>query len=364
MEGPRQLHNHEFGELVKFLSTHLREKQTWTIADEYPIAVHTDNLNNVLVIRGPEGLLSAAVMRPMVVKTPIGIFKAAAIGNVVTRPENRNQGLSSQILSHAIAAARARGCDFAILWTNLFDFYRKLGFELAGTEVALHIPENFKAPPAADLKFMDTNRVDPQALLRLYSQHPTGTVRTIDEVRKYLNIPNSRVYTAWDGHNQLQAYAVIGKGADLDGYIHEWGGGVSKVMPLVQFAIEQQKRPLNLITPPQCQNLIRQLEAQGATTHQGVLGMIKILNMGPMLTKIKRYARHMGLQDLILEQRDGRAYFGFRHEIFSTDSETDMVRLLFGPTRASQLHDFDAATAGAFETIFPIPMWIWGWDSV
>ncbi len=364
MEGPRQLHSHEFNELVQFLSTHLREEHGWTIADEYPLAVHSDNLNNVLVIKDETGLLSAAVMKPMVVKSPLGIFKVAAIGNVVTKPEHRNQGLSNQILTHALNAAKDRGCDFAILWTNLFDFYRKLGFELAGTEVALHIPESFKAPLAGDLKFMDTQKVDPQAILKLYSQHLTGSVRTVDEIRHYLKIPNSQVYTAWDGNNQLQAYAVVGKGADLDGYIHEWGGGVSKVMALVQFAIEKQKRSLNLITPPQCVNLIRQFEAHGASSHLGVLGMVKILNMGPLLTKLKRHIRNTGVQGLALEMREGKYYFGYKQEIFSTDSETDMVRLIFGPTRASQLHDFDPETATAFEAIFPIPMWIWGWDSV
>ncbi len=91
---------------------------------------------------------------------------------------------------------------------------------------------------------MNSVKVDPEAILRLYSQHTTGSVRTVEDIRKFLTIPNTRVFTAWDEKNVLQAYAVEGKGADLEGYIHEWGGGVSKLLPLIKFALQERKRPL------------------------------------------------------------------------------------------------------------------------
>ncbi len=364
MEGPRPLFEHELGDLIRFLSTHLRPGKQWSIADEYPLAIHDSNLNNVRVIREENNFLSVAVMKTLVIKSPVGIFKVAAIGSVVTNPEHRNQGLSRQILEDCLTSARAHGCDFAILWTDLFDFYRKLGFELAGTEISLTIPATFKCADAPGLKFLNTNRVDPEAILRLYSQHSTGSVRTVDEIRRLLQIPNSRVFTAWDEQNKLQAYAVEGKGADLDGYIHEWGGGVSKLLPLLRYAIQQQKRPLTLISPSHSANLIRQLVAGGATEHSGVLGMIKLLNPPGFMAKIKKYIRAMGVDDVVLEPREGRYYLGYKQEIFSTDSETDIVRLVFGPLKASQLHPFDKETAEVFERLFPISMWIWGWDSV
>jgi GNAT superfamily N-acetyltransferase len=364
MEGPRPLFEHELNELVRFLSAHLRPGKEWTIADEYPLAINDGNLNNVRVIRDDKTFLSAAVMKPLVIKSPVGIFKVAAIGSVVTNPEHRNQGLSRQVLEDCIEAARRHGCDFAILWTDLFDFYRKLGFELAGSEVSLTIPETFKCADVPGMKFMNTNKIDPEALLRLYSQHTTGSVRTVDEVRRLLQIPNSRVFTAWDQHNKLCAYAVEGKGADLEGYIHEWGGGVSKLMPLLKYALQQRKRPLTLIAPAHSANLIRQLRESGAQEHTGVLGMIKLLNPPAFMAKIKKYIRAMGVDDVVLEPREGRYYIGYKQEIFSTDTETDIVRLVFGPAKASQLSNFDKETSEVFEKLFPISMWIWGWDSV
>lgn len=364
MEGPRPLHEHELSDLIQFLSTHLRPQQGWSIAEEYPLAIQNENLNNVRVITEGGNFLSAAVMKPLVVKSPAGLFKAAAIGSVVTNPAHRNQGFSKQVLEDCLKAASDHGCDFAILWTNLFDFYRKLGFELAGTEISLTIPTHFKAPDAPELRYMDTNRVDPDAILRLYNQHTTGTLRAADDIRKFLNIPNSRVFTAWDRENRLQAYAVQGKGADLEGYIHEWGGGVSKLIPLLKYAVAQEKRPLTLIAPSHSANLIRQLELLGAKQHSGILGMIKILNPSNFLMKIKKFVRAMGVDEIVLEPREGNFYLGYKQEIFRTDIEADLVRLIFGPLKASDLKAFDPATAAAFEKVFPINMWIWGWDSV
>lgn len=364
MEGPRPLHDHELQDFVAFLSSQLRPQQSWSIADEYPLAIHDANLNNVRVITEDNLFLSAAVMKPLIIKSPVGLFKVAAIGSVVTAPDHRNQGLSRQILEDCLNSGRAHGCDFAILWTNLFDFYRKLGFELAGSEISLVIPSNFKAPAPEGMRFLQSNKVDPEALMRLYAHHTTGSVRTTEDIRKFLLIPNSRVYTAWDEQNKLQAYAVEGKGADLTACIHEWGGGVSKLLPLLSFAVKDSGKPLTLMAPAHSTNLIRQLSAAGAQAHTGVLGMIKILNMPSILTKLKKYIRAMGFEDVVLEPREGRFYLGYKEEIFHTDSESDLVRLIFGPQKASQLHPFDKETAEMFEKIFPVGMWIWGWDSV
>lgn len=364
MEGPRPLHEHELGELIQFLTSQLRPQQGWSIADEYPLAIQNENLNNVRVIKDHDTFLSAAVMKPIIIRSPAGLFKAAAIGSVVTNPSHRKQGLSRQVLEDCLKAASAHGCDFAILWTNLFDFYRKFGFELAGTEVSLTIPTNIKVADTPDMRFLQSNRIDPEAILRLYNQHTTGTLRTSDDIRKFLNIPNSKVYTAWGADNSLQAYAVQGKGADLDGYIHEWGGGVSKLIPLLKYALQQEQRPLTLIAPSHSANLIRQLVQLGAKEHSGILGMIKILNPPNFLLKIKKFVRAMGVDDLVLEPREGKFYLGYKEEIFRTEIESDLVRLVFGPLMASDLKAFDPATAAAFEKVFPINMWVWGWDSV
>lgn len=363
MEGPRPPFDEELNDFVAFLSRNLRPKADWSIAEEYPLAIHNSNLNNIRVIKDDTSFLSAAVMKPLLIKSPAGLYKAAAIGSVVTDPSKRNQGLSRQVLENCLEGASAHGCDFAILWTNLFEFYRKIGFEMAGTEVSLRLERPFEAENPG-LHFRQTNQVDPEAILRVYSNHTCGSLRSADEIRKYLKIPNARVFTAWDANNVLKAYAVEGKGADLDGYIHEWGGSVSSLLPLFHHMLEVESRPLTLIAGRHSENLIKQLEERGARKFEGILGMIKLLNVPNVLYKVKRYVRALGYDRVILERQNDRYYLGQNDQVFSTDSESDIIRLIFGPQKAGALYPFEPALKEVFETIFPVPLWIWGWDSV
>ena len=169
-------------------------------------------------------------------------------------------------------AAEAQACDFAMLWTNLFEYYQKMGFNIAGTEISLSIPENFYAQDSTQYRILKSSKIDPQALLNLYNQHSLRTLRSLGDIRRYFEIPNTEIFTAWNIlTNQLAAYAVVGKGADLQGHIHEWGGKVSALLSLIK-SIRQQSQELTIILPPYCQNLHRQLIAEGGIEKPRNLG--------------------------------------------------------------------------------------------
>lgn len=363
MEGPRAPRAEEFPLVMKFLSSQLRQGTGWSIQDEYPLVLTPGNLPGFHIIEKDGRYLSGAVIKTSFVKSPAGLFKVAGIGSVVTDPEYRNQGLSRAILDSTLDAAKKEMCDIAILWSDLHDFYRKLGFELAGSETSVRIESEFPTTPSG-LRFLESTKIAPDALARLYAQHTCGTIRSVEEVRKSLTIPNMRVYTAWDESNTLQAYAVEGKGADLAGHIHEWGGAVSKLLPLFNFIFTQQKKPITVMIPAHSRNMIRQLTGMGLKAHDGVLGMIKIITPDLLFAKLRRYARNQGMEDFIIEQRNGIAHFGIGANIYKTDSESDLVRLIFGPQRPTAIHSFDAEVGAAMDKLFPIPFWIWGWDSV
>lgn len=363
MEGPRAPLASEYDSVVRFLDDTLRSNYDWSISNEYPLALTPDNLSNIRIIREGDEILSHAVMKPLIVKSPAGLFKIAAIGSVVTATTHRNKGLSRSVLLDCLQSAQDQGCDFTILWTNLYDFYRKIGFETAGSEVALLIDKELDVPEH-NLRFVESSKVAPESILQLYSQHTTGTMRTVRDIQRCLEIPNMRIFTAWDERNKLVAYAAEGKGADLGGYIHEWGGGVSKLIPLLAHVRQTLGQPTTVIAPWHSKNLIRQLVEHGATCNEGILGMIKILNPNIILQKVSRYARTIGVSDFKFDRRGRDYYFGTGENMFRTDSEQDVVRILFGPGKASQMAQFDDKTAETMDRIFPLPMWIWGWDSV
>lgn len=364
MEGPRAPSPNEYNEIVDFLDKSLRDNVEWSIVSEYPTALQQQNINNMRVIKNEEGVLSHAVLRPLIVKTPSCIFKAAAIGSVVTNSNHRNQGLSAQIIQNCLDEGLRQDCDIAILWTNLFDFYRKFGFELAGSEVSLIVENPMELQPST-LVIKEGNNVDPAAIYKLYSRHTVGAVRTIEEIRQYLKIPNSRIYTAWDQTGALQAFAVEGKGADLDGYVHEWGGGVNELTTLINYIHKRQNRTITMIAPVHAVTLIQKFRQLGVTVHEGYLGMIKILNTEALFNKIVRHARHdHGFKQFVLEKQGDQYTIGNAQSLFRTSSEADMVRLLFGPPRPSDLHKFDPKTVDILNQIFPLRLWFWGWDSI
>lgn len=362
VEGPRAPLESEWPKLIDFLTRSLRPGSSWSIHEEYPSSLGRSQLHNLRVIVENGEIVAHAAVKPMIVKTPVGVFKVAGLGSVVTEDRHRGQGHSTRIIESCLDAAVKADCDFAILWTDLYDFYRRLGFELAGSEVAVLIDRDL-APQGA-YKFIDSNKISPEALMRVFNQHSVSSHRTIEDVRASLAIPNSRVSTAWDTSGKLVAYAVEGKGADLNGYVHEWGGANSALLSLLTHMRSTQKRDLRLIAPSHARNLLKNLVDRGCQEHRGYLGMIKILKTESLFAKIHRHARSLGFSDLVLDESNGRYRFGRGANIYSSDSQTDLLRLLFGPEAPSKMHAFDAATSELFDQILPLRLWIWGWDSV
>jgi GNAT superfamily N-acetyltransferase len=362
MEGPRPLNESEWPHLVEFLTHSLRPEHSWSIENEYPTALNLQNRHNIRIITDQNQIVSHAVVKPMVIKSPHLIYKVAGIGSVVTHENYRNQGFSQKVLSDCLIVARDQKCDIAILWTHLHDFYRKVGFELAGTELSHTFQNEFQAPRVG-LRYSNDKNVSPEALNRLYTQHSVGSVRTADEIKQYLKIPHTRVYTAWNADNTLAAFAVEGKGADLQNYIHEWGGQVPDLLSLMSYVRKEKKQAVTLITPAHAINLNKQLEDK-STRFEGFLGMIKIVDELGLFGKIKRAFRAEGIPDFVLEKRGYEYLFGVGTDLLVVGREHDIVRLLFGPVDFSILGFQNQASVEKINKILPLPFWVWGWDSV
>lgn len=362
---PRAPQTNELTDVISFLDTHMRKDQSWSVRDEYPLAFSAQNLNNIRIIREEKSILSHAVVKPVLMKTPYSVMNVCTIGSVLTDPTKREQGLSSQVINDCIDQALALKGDILVLWTDMFDFYKNFGFEMAGTEISLIINSAFKPKTSrSDLKIINSSKVDPSALLRLFNLHSITSHRTVDDIKKCLQIPNSRVYTAWNKQGQMEAYAIEGKGIDLQGYIHEWGGNTSALIDVFAHVQTTQNREIVVITPPQCKNLIRQCTEAGAQQFEGILAMIKILDKSSVAKKAQRSARRMGITDFAIEMHNDTLYFGTSEGVYKTDSDADMVQLFFGPSKAADMHTFTDATREKLNKLLPLPCWVWGWDSI
>lgn len=365
MEGPRPPKLTEYPQLLDFLKSELRPQNSWSLAHEYPTALSTTNLSNIRMITDGSQVLAHAVIKPLVVRTPAAIWKVGAIGSVVTHPDHRGKGLSTQVLESCLSEIRNQDCDLAILWTNLFDFYRKIGFELAGSEISFSINKDLPCD-SSGLRFLNSTKVSPELILKIYSQHTIQTVRTAEDVRKFLTIPQTSVYTAWDPHNQLVAFAIEGKGADLTNYVHEWGGAVTKLLPLLNFIRKEKNSDITLIVPSHSVNLQLALQRQGLFGNEGYLGMIKIIKPESVVQKIKKAAAAIAIHDLTLEHQtiSGESHYtiGIGEDRVTITDERDFVRLVFGPL--PDLSFFNTQTRAKLERLLPMNLWLWGWDSI
>lgn len=364
MEGPRPPVASEWSQILEFLNKNLRSDKAWSITNEYPTALHPTNLHNIRIVKQNNDIVSHAVVKPLVIKSPHVIYKVAAIGSVVTDEGFRKQGLSTKILQNCLDASLQQNCDIAILWTNMHDFYRKMGFELAGSEISFLIDQNLTDTASSQFRFSADPKVAAESIHRLYSLHTVGTARTLEETRKFLIIPETKLYTAWDSQNQLVAYAIEGKGADLGGYIHEWGGSTTGLLSLLSWIRHSTGQNKTIIVPQHSLQLIEKLRAKNLIQHNGFLGMIKLLQFDQLATKIKRAFRAEGIADFVLEKRDGLYYFGLGQELVTLSSEQDVVRLLFGPIDYQALGFFKEENIKKMQSILPLKFWVWGWDSV
>ena len=363
MQGPRSPEVHEFSEVVEFLNQNLRLSSSWTISSEYPTALSANNIHNMSIIVEDEKIVSHAVLKPLVIKTPFCIFKVGAIGSVVTDPHHRQRGLSSRNIQNCLSLAEKQDCDMVILWTDQFDFYRRFGFELAGIEHT-YVLENKIEIKNTKLRFVDNNRVDPEALLKLHTQHTVHSMRTPDDVRNFLKIPNSNLYTAWNEQNQLVAYAVEGKGVDLTNYVHEWAGSVDCLLDLFSFMQQKRNQPMTIMVPSHSTNLKKNLEKVCTLSHQGFLGMIKIVNRDALFAKIKKAFRAEGFDQIVFEKQGDVVVFGIGTDLYTIKNESDLTRLLFGPLKPTDLDFMSTETQEKLVTLLPLPLWIWGWDSI
>lgn len=366
---PRSPEQHEFDHVVEFLNHQLRADSTWPINSEYPTALTPSNMHNMSIITedgetpDQQKIISHALIKPIITKTPYAIYKLGAIGSVVTDPSHRKQGLSTLNMQNCLAKASAQDCDLVILWTDKTEFYQKFGFELAGNENT-YVFDKPQAPRVENIRFVKGTQIDPQAILKLYSQHSVGSLRSIDDIQQYLRIPNANVYTAWSSSNQLLAYAVDGKGADLQTFIHEWGGQVDALIDLVSHMVKTENKNYHLMVPQHSTHLRKVLDDLEVYCHRGFLAMLRIHNFDSVAMKVKRAFRTEGFDQIILEKQHGQIVFGYGQDLYTLDEEADLAKILFGPTTIDEMTFIKPETREILNTLLPLPLWVWGWDSI
>ncbi len=193
---------------------------------------------------GRRELAACAGVRMARLATSEGERPVALIGAVATHEAYRGAGLASSLVSLATDWAKARGATAVFLWGSEHSLYQRLGFELYGAQVMLPLDSmSISESPAANVQ------VGWDRLIFRKLRERVGGLVLADSDERWIAAHRS-VEWFWTGdRQQCDAYVAVGRGIDLQGIVHEWGGDVTALRSLLAW-LREQRPGLNLLGAP------------------------------------------------------------------------------------------------------------------
>jgi len=153
-------------------------------------------------------------------------FNIGLVGNVATDAAWRGRGLMRMLFDEITSQAQSQGLSVLVLWSDLLEFYQKLGFTSLGLEHRYHLLRAGCTPSDHQkVRMLAGSRVDhalATELLRLRCLAAGTLERSAMEFQKLLTIPDTFLFVATE-NSVVHGFAIVGKGADMVGVIHEWG---------------------------------------------------------------------------------------------------------------------------------------------
>lgn len=338
---------------------------------DFPQLYHPNNFKHLWVALDSGAVAAHAGFFPAPMKVENLPLPVAGIGGVYTREANQGQGLATKLINKCCEEAFREGAALAFLWSDKHEFYKKSGFHLVGRQWTLalnpsHAPAlralGEKAEfPARALRVAD-EPVGAEFLQQshaLLSQYPLGVARTFEEHSLYMKSGSGRVISAWVG-KQLAAYFVIGKGRDLQGYIHEWAGAEGALHHLAAQCLEDFAQPLFLISPQFMMDevpWIYSLDAVGIPTTAEYLALVRLLDFEKVRKLTHDYMARIRLkpEELVIEKSGSGFSVAWRGRPALVLDEAGLLGLLFGPEMPEDKE---------LQAFLPMRLWYWGMDSV
>ncbi len=210
----------------KLLQKVLRpEKAIIPIESEYPTVLTNTNSKYSYCLYHKEEIIAHANLWPRkLVDKGLTVTTVGLIGNVATKETWQGKGIMKSLLSYLTDKGQSLGMDTLILWSDLKQFYHKLGFQALGHEWRYLVRSPDKIAPHK-FKIIDPLTLTDQDFLTLLNLRPSlryNLSRSTEEFRTLLKIPYTYLFI-YREHHKILGYAICGKGYDLNGVVHEWG---------------------------------------------------------------------------------------------------------------------------------------------
>jgi GNAT superfamily N-acetyltransferase len=363
-DGPRSLQPEEHSSAITLLNAVLRPDGPASILQEYPLVLGTENIQNMFVmVKGNEVVSHAAIYFSRLLSGRL-VFKVGGIGSVATHPDYRGKGLASAVINHCIDVMEEAGCHLSVLWTQRHDFYRNLGFETAGSEYLYRIKPAQLAKDRSSCEVVPFSFRHLPAIIDIHDRERMRTERTRGEWEAYLGLPKAKALVAMRD-DEATAYAVMGKGEDFQRCVLEWGGDVGDLLCIMRAFGAAIGGEFMVLVPAHRSGFTQRLEQMRFPRLFEYLAMMRIMNVKSVSSLIRDHVREQVGTNFQLCEDEAGLKIGIEREEIIVPERRMLARILFGPNPVSNLPGgLPRKTAAAIDKVFPIPLFIWGLDSV
>lgn len=270
-------------------------------------------------------------------------ISAAMIGGVATHADWRSKGLATHVMHRCLEEAVQRGAALAFLWGSEHDFYRKFGFELAGAQARTPLS---KLQLGTGIEGLQVEKGWSEEIFELQLRRRIGAMLKWDDASWVAAHQGVEWYRLVSGSRTI-AFAAYGRGIDLIGLVHEWGGSVEEVKLLLGEVLREHPDSQLLVAPWEMDDF----KADLSESHLEYLAMVRVLDPNRLAEAygIQAQVTFVATADLNKWQMEigGKSY---------KISPREVTKLFFGPERI-----FD--TLPGARGIFPVRLWVWGLDA-
>jgi len=205
-----------------------------TYLDDFPIwDLRLGKFTEQLGLFDSNRLLSHVGYRRWNLRRGESTFKIAAVGAVATDASARGKGFATKLLRQILQKIDAEDFDFALLWGSEHEFYKQFGFHLGGHQHRVPVTEWAKVNPL------------PNEAARTISLQSGWNQKILDAMCARKSsiqfTPNDHSWLEkqktihWFWLDNPFGFIGIGRGMDLPGIIHEYGGDQGQVARLIHY---------------------------------------------------------------------------------------------------------------------------------
>ncbi len=294
--------------LAARLDLWLRPGSAFSAADDLPFLVGADAGAHRVVVREGGQPVSHGALYVHRWRSGELALRVGVIGAVATAPEARERGHASRVIRALLAQADQDGLDVVVLWSEVPGFYERHGFVQAGQEVIHPVERELleRLPLRGTVRPM--RRKDLPAVIALHAAEPAGPLRDGRHWAVLAGLPGTAWYVLED-RSRIEAYGVVGRGEDLQGCLHEWGGEETALPILAAGILDLRTEPhLYVMSAPWKATARNAMGFHGIPAIDGVLGMIRIRDPAALAEK----TGHPGLADTQDPAEAVRRLFGDR----------------------------------------------------